>query len=224
MVLGLAYWSAIPHKQGAFACPHVMGWSRIRGILNVIRQCRGAMGNFFAELRRRHIYRIGAGYVVVAWGIAQVLDVLSQLFALPDWIAQPAVIALAIGLPIILIAAWMIVGAANETDSSADRLKATTVDYALFGAMAVVIGLIGYQQLSTNNTEIALTTGQENTAAANIAGEIVEAVSDRLPNWVAVLPFENVSPDPDDAYFAIGIHEEILNKLNRLRNVSVIGR
>jgi len=72
------------------------------------------MGSFFAELRRRHIYRIGAVYVVVAWGITQVLDVLSQLFALPDWIAQPAVIVLAIGLPVTLIAAWMIVGAAKE--------------------------------------------------------------------------------------------------------------
>ena len=79
------------------------------------------MGDFFAELRRRHIYRIGAGYVVVAWGIAQVIDFLSQVFALPAGVAQPVAIMLAIGLPVTLIAAWMIVGAANETDSSADR-------------------------------------------------------------------------------------------------------
>ena len=47
------------------------------------------MGDFFAELRRRHIYRIGAGYVVAAWAIAQLVDFLSQVWALPAWIAQP---------------------------------------------------------------------------------------------------------------------------------------
>ena len=84
------------------------------------------MGDFFAELRRRHIYRIGAGYVVVAWAITQFVDVLSQIFALPPWVSQPVLIVLAIGFPITLLVAWMIEGKAHEAVASAVRSPATT--------------------------------------------------------------------------------------------------
>ena len=106
------------------------------------------MGSFLAELRRRHIFRIGAVYVVVAWGIIQVLDVLSQLFALPDWIAQPAVVVLAIGLPVALILAWMIVGATRAADAERS-LRATSTDWVLASALVIVISLIGYQQFAS---------------------------------------------------------------------------
>jgi hypothetical protein len=63
------------------------------------------MAELFAELKRRHIHRVGAAYVIVAWALAQGVDLLSQIFQLPPWIAQPAVIVLAIGFPVALIAA-----------------------------------------------------------------------------------------------------------------------
>jgi TolB-like protein/thioredoxin-like negative regulator of GroEL len=170
------------------------------------------MGNFFAELRRRHIYRIGAGYVVVAWALTQVIDVLSQIYALPDWIAQPLVATLALGLPITLGLAWLIEGKAHEAVASAVRSPASTIDYALFGAVAVVIGLIGYQQLTP-----------EPVVVAAIDEEIAE-FSDRLPNSIAVLPFANLSPDPDNAYFAAGIHDTLLNELAKISDMNVISR
>ncbi|MFT5511269.1 MAG: TolB-like protein, partial [Hyphomicrobiaceae bacterium] len=176
------------------------------------------MGDFFAELRRRHIYRVGAAYVVVAWGITQVVDVLSQVFALPAWIGQPVLIVLAIGLPITLIAAWLIEGKAQDAVASAMRSPASTIDYALFGAMAVVIGLISYQQFTPSDATLVDAT------ASAVADEIVQDIADRLPNSIAVLPFENLSPDPDDAYFAAGVHDEILSKLAKLRELTVIAR
>ena len=182
------------------------------------------MADFFAELRRRHIYRVGAAYVVVAWGITQVVDVLSQIYALPDWIAQPLLAILALGLPVTLVVAWLIEGKAHEAVAGTFRSPATTIDYMLFGAVAVVIGLIGYQQFAPRTSEIAAATEQENTAAVAIADEIVEDVAVRLPNSIAVLPLDNLSPDPERAYFAAGIHEEILNKLSRLQNLAVIAR
>ena len=75
------------------------------------------MGKFFAELRRRHFYSIGAGYVVVAWALTQVVDVLAQIYALPAWIAQPFVAVLAVGFPITLVVAWMIEVKAHEVVS-----------------------------------------------------------------------------------------------------------
>jgi adenylate cyclase len=200
-----------------------MGSCWIHGTFPAVWDRAGAMGDFFAELRRRHIYRVGAGYVVVAWGITQVLDVLSQIWALPAWIAQPVTIVLALGLPVTLIVAWIIEGKAHEAVASAVRSPATTIDYMLFGAVAVVIGLIGYQQFAPRTSEIAATVEPDITATT-IADEIVEDIADRLPNSIAVLPFDNVSPDPDDAYFAVGVHDEILSKLSKIRSLAVIAR
>ena len=181
------------------------------------------MGDFFAELRRRHIYRVGAGYVIVAWAIAQVIDLLSQIFALPDWIAQPVVIVLAIGFPVTLVVAWLIEGQAHKAGAPAAASPATKLDWLIAGGLAAVLVFMGYQQFSPNTPEIAATAESED-AAVTIAEEIVEDIADRLPNSIAVLPFENVSPDPDDAYFAVGVHDAILTHLSKLQNVNVIGR
>jgi TolB-like protein/Tfp pilus assembly protein PilF len=181
------------------------------------------MGDFFAELRRRHIYRIGAGYVVVAWGITQVLDVLSQIWALPASIAQPVTIVLALGLPVTLIVVWMIEGKAHEAVASAVRSPATTIDYALFGVLALVLAGIGYQQFAPREPVIALPAEPENLVVA-IADEEVEQIAGVLPNSIAVLPFANLSPDPDNAYFAAGIHESTLNQLATVRDFNVIAR
>jgi TolB-like protein/Tfp pilus assembly protein PilF len=170
------------------------------------------MSDFFAELRRRHIYRIGAGYVVVAWAIAQLIDFLSQVWALPDWVAQPVSLVLAIGFPVTLIVAWLIEGKAHEAVVSAVRSKATTVDWLLFGAVAVLIALTGYQRVTPRNVIVAA------------VDEMAEEVSDRLPNSVAILLFDNLSPNPDDAYFAAGVHESILNELAKIRDMNVIAR
>jgi len=181
------------------------------------------MGDFFAELRRRHIYRIGAGYVVVAWVITQVVEVLSQLFAPLAWIAQPVVITLAIGFPIVLIGVWLIEGNARQAMASAVRSPAATVDWVLAGAVVMVIGLIGYQQFAPRETKIALPIDAENVSIASV-NQAEEVVSDVLPNSIAVLPFENLSPDPDNAYFAAGVHEEVLNQLAKIRDLNVIAR
>ena len=76
------------------------------------------MGDFFAELRRRHIDKIGAVYVVVAWSNEQVDDLRAQLFALAASIAQPTVIVLGIGFAITLVVAWMIGGKARAATAA----------------------------------------------------------------------------------------------------------
>ena len=185
------------------------------------------MGEFFVELRRRHIYRIGAVYVVVAWGITQVLDVLSQLFALPDWISQPAIVVLAIGFPVVLIAAWMIVGAANATDTSAERFKATATDQ-IRGKLSFGFEDVGEQTVKN----IARPIGIHRLRLAENPGPttMTNAVATKLPfsttdrPSIAVLPFANMSGDPEQEYFADGIAEDILTGLSNLRWFFVIAR
>src|SRR5262245_31281443 len=114
----------------------------------ISRASEAAMGGFLAELKRRQIYRVGAAYVVVAWAIAQIVGLLSQIFELPGWLTQPAIILLALGFPVALIVAWTIESKPHEAVASAVRSKPTIVDWTLCGALALVLIVMGYQLLA----------------------------------------------------------------------------
>ena len=163
------------------------------------------MGNFFAELKRRHIYRVAAAYTVVAWALTQAVDILSQVFALPAWVAQPVLVLLAIGFPVALLVAWILEGKPQAAIASAMRSKTGTVDWLLFGALAVVIALIGYRQF---------TPGTAPAASAIQPGNIS----------IAVLPFTNLSSDPEQEFFSDGMTEEITSALAKVPNLQVVGR
>jgi TolB-like protein/Flp pilus assembly protein TadD len=168
------------------------------------------MAEFFAELKRRYIYRVGGAYIVVAWALAQVLDLLSQTFELPGWIAQPAIILLALGFPVALFAAWMIESKPHQAVASAVRTKPTIVDWTLCGALAVVLLFMGYQQIAPR---------QAGVDAAKLAARApATAVS------VAVLPFANLSSDPEQEFFSDGMTEEITAALARVPDLRVVGR
>jgi TolB-like protein len=170
------------------------------------------MGNFFAELRRRHIYRIGAGYVVVAWGVAQLIDFLSQVWALPAWIAQPVSLVLAIGLPVTLVVAWLIEGEAHKGETGPVS-PATKLDWLIAGGLAAVLLVIGYQQFASVPSQ---QTGLD--AAQMAANDPDTAVS------IAVLPFANISGDPTQQFFSDGMTEEISFALAKVPDLRVVAR
>jgi adenylate cyclase len=173
------------------------------------------MENFFAELKRRHIYRVGAAYVVVAWAFIQLIDVLSQIFDLPGSIARPAVIVLAVGLPVALIAAWTIESRPHAAVASAVRAKPTIVDWTLCGALGLVVLLIGYEQ----SVPSAGSTRQAGVASARLASlDPAGAIS------LAVLPFTNLSSDPEQEFFSDGMTEEITSALAKVPDLRVVGR
>jgi adenylate cyclase len=173
------------------------------------------MTEFFAELKRRHIYRVGAAYVVVAWAVAQVIDLLSQVFALPAWIAQPTLVLLAIGFPIALIVAWTVATKPHEAVAATMRSKNTTVDWALFGAVAVLIALTVYEHIAGSANRAALQDGVQDALKA---GSSTGGVS------LAVLPFANLSSDPEQEFFSDGMTEEITAALARVPDLRVVGR
>jgi hypothetical protein len=104
------------------------------------------MGNFFAELKRRHVYRVGAAYVLAAWPLTNAIVILAQVFILPSWIAQTAIALSVVGFPVVLITAWMIESKPHEAIGSMIRSKSTMVDWTLCGMLAVVMLFIGYEQ------------------------------------------------------------------------------
>jgi adenylate cyclase len=163
-------------------------------------------------LKRRHIYRVGAAYVVVAWAVAQVIDLLSQVFALPAWIAQPALALLAVGFPVALVAAWVIESKPHEAVVTAVKSKPTVLDWTLCGALALVLVFMGYQQITRPSQQAGVSAARE--AAASPANAIS----------LAVLPFSNLSSDPEQEFFSDGITEEITSALAKVPDLRVVAR
>src|SRR5262249_34095943 len=103
------------------------------------------MGNFFAELKRRHIYRAAAAYTVAAWLMIQVVGNIAPMFDLPGWIGRAVVLVLAAGFPVALVFAW--VHELKVADPSS-RAKTGAVECVLAAVALGVIGLFAYQQLA----------------------------------------------------------------------------
>src|SRR5258708_6867615 len=134
----------------------------------------GASMTFFAELKRRHIYRVAAAYAVVAWVLLQLFNNVAPILKLPDWTGTLVLMLLVGGLPVALIFAWILHLA--STDATTARAPTGKLDWTLIGALVVVIALVSYQQLASSRS---------NGAAAVNPGNIS----------IAVLPFANLSGD-----------------------------
>jgi adenylate cyclase len=174
------------------------------------------LADFFAELKRRQIYRVGAAYVIVAWALIQLVEILEQIFALPLWIAQAAIIVMALGFPVALLAAWMIESRPHQAVAFAVRSKPTIVDWTLCGALAAVLLFMGYQQVAPFSDA---TTQQPGVDAARSASlNSAAAVS------LAVLPFTNLSGDAGQEFFSDGMTEEITSVLAKIPDLRVVGR
>src|SRR6266481_4825685 len=104
------------------------------------------MGNLFAELKRRHIYRVAAAYAVVAWVLIQLVNNVAPLVNLPTWAGSLVLILLAVGFPIALIFAWIFHLA--SVDGTTSRAATGKLDWLFIGALVVVIALVSYQQLA----------------------------------------------------------------------------
>src|SRR6266436_4823719 len=143
------------------------------------------MGNFFAELKRRHIYRVAAAYAVVAWVLLQLVNNVAPILDLPVWVARAFLLALVIGFPVAVLLAWIVEAAPQNatTGKSAVPVQSSTkVDWVVAGALIVVIALVSYQQLSP----VASPTTVKQAKIAN-GSDDAGGIS------IAVLPFSNLS-------------------------------
>ncbi|MEM1264321.1 MAG: adenylyl cyclase, partial [Pseudomonadota bacterium] len=163
--------------------------------------------NFFAELRRRNVYRVATAYIVVGWLIMQVVDVLAPALQMPDWIASLFAVILMIGFPIVLALSWVYDVTPDgvvRTDAVADtgaRSSSRRLDIVIVAGLVMVGSLIVWQQLDRRGP---------------VAGGPNDAI--------AVLPFNDLSPGGTFQYFADGVAEQILNTLMRQSELTVKGR
>jgi TolB-like protein/Flp pilus assembly protein TadD len=164
---------------------------------------------FFEELKRRKVYRVAIAYVIVAGGIIQLGSAVFPAWELPDWALRLVVALLLLGFPIVLILAWAL-------DVTPQGIQATP-PLRLSGN-----GLAGKEHRRRN----IFLLGAAGLAAAVAAGFLIlpHLTAKKMEKSIAVLPFENLSDDKDNAFFADGIQDDILTNLSKIGDLKVISR
>jgi TolB-like protein/Flp pilus assembly protein TadD len=169
-------------------------------------------GKFFTELKRRNVYKIAVAYAVVGWLIIQVATQVFPFLEIPTWIVRLVIAVVAIGFPVALIIAWAFeltpqgIKWTEEADRESERpsRSRTWIYVAVVGA-AVSVGLFFMGRYTAQRSE--------------------PAASAQFPmKSIAVLPFDNLSRDPDNAFFAEGVQDEILTRLAKIADLKVISR
>jgi TolB-like protein len=180
--------------------------------------------NFFAELRRRNVYKVAIAYIVGGWALSQGIAQVFPVFDIPIWAIRAIVLLIILGLPIALVLAWMfeITPEGIRRTETADAMPATGrkknawIYIVVIGAI-ISIGLFFLGRYSAGTGRPAL--------AELRRGQQSEAATGAIPQKsIAVLPFENLSEDKSNAYFASGIQEELLTRLSKIGDLKVISR
>jgi len=166
------------------------------------------LGSFFAELKRRNVYKVAVAYAVVGWLLIQVATQVFPFFEIPNWGVRLAVLLIVVGFPIALVIAWafeLTPGGIKRTEE-ADRVYPSGSRGRAWIYVVISAGL-----LSGGLFFLGRYTAPNENKIGNVPAKSI-----------AVLPFENLSRDPDNAYFAEGIQDEILTRLAKVADLKVI--
>ncbi len=180
--------------------------------------------SLFAELRRRNVFRVGIAYVVIAWLVLQVGEVLGPALRLPEWTNSALAFFLILGLPVALFFAWIfeLTPEGVKFERDIDRSQSITTETAKKVNRVIIVVLV---------VAVAFFAFDKFVLDPSRDAELVEAAAEAVVeetaierNSIAVLPFVDLSPDGDQEYFSDGIAEEILNVLVRVEDLSVASR
>ena len=167
--------------------------------------------SFFSELKRRNVYKVAVAYSVVAWLLIQIATQVFPFFEIPNWTVRLVVLLIAIGFPIALIIAW----AFELTPEGLKRTETVDAEHRPTRSRkrAWIYVVIIAATLSVGVFFLGRYTSSKQSAGAELSAKSI-----------AVLPFDNLSRDPDNAYFADGIQDEILTRLSKIADLKVISR
>jgi adenylate cyclase len=190
--------------------------------------------SFFAELKRRNVFRVAAAYAVVAWLLIEISDTVFPRLGLPEWTVTLVIALLLLGFPVALFFAWAyeLTPEGLKREQEVDRSESITpytakkLDRAIMVVLALGLAFFAFDKFVLN---------PQRDAALNIASAVAveeareagrsEARTTAQPNRsIAVLAFDDMSPESDQAYLSDGIAEELLNLLAKIPDLKVISR
>ena len=187
-----------------------------------------------AELKRRNVFRMAGLYLVGAWLIIQIAETLLPIFHTPDWVLQALVVFLAIGFIPALVFSWIFEltpeGIRRDAELAPGQSMAPQTGRRMdlliaVGLLAVVALMAADRYWPGTRTEAPPASLETAAAAQSLRVAPVDAVADGNDSRsIAVLPFVNMSSDPDNEYFADGISEELLNILAGIDGLKVASR
>jgi TolB-like protein/Tfp pilus assembly protein PilF len=177
--------------------------------------------SLIAELKRRNVFRVGVAYGIVAWLLLEVASVVLPALHVPDWTLTFLIIVILGGFPLVLIFAWAFeltpAGIKREKDveptESITHVTGRKLDFAIIGLLSLVIVYFLVDKFVLTAEPVPGVAEQ-----ISVAETVVREKS------IAVLPFVNMSSDPEQEYFSDGLSEEILNLLAKIPDLKVIGR
>jgi TolB-like protein len=204
--------------------------------------------SIFQELKRRNVFRVAIAYLAVAWVALQLADIVLDNVTAPEWVMQVLMLFIIIGFPVALIFAWafemtpegikrehevdrseLTPGGVVRTEDVPDG-KGVTVEtgrklyYAIIAGI-VILGVVILMKESDQGAIEGNSTAVVDAVQQESADVSADASHDFLiEKSIAVLPFENRSPNADDAFFAAGVHDDLLTHLSKIADMHVISR
>ena len=189
---------------------------------------------FFADLKRRRVFRAMAVYGAVAFGAIQVVDIVLPRLGLPDWTVTLTVWVCVLGFPVAMLLAWAFErtpeGLRLTDDARDEELDAIVAEPAGRRWVSGLLALLGVLALVTGAWWVGRSTAMGDAGSGRLSmgsGVLQRAYSDLADDVrpaIAVLPFSDFSPEGDQRYFADGISEELVNALAKVRSLRVSGR
>src|SRR6184192_1151366 len=173
--------------------------------------------SFFAELKRRNVYKVAVTYAVAGWLIAQIATQIFPFLEIPNWVVRLIIVLIAIGFPIALVIAW----AFEATPEGIKRTEVADTMPAVAGQKKhawIYVVIVGAA------ISVALFFLGRYTAQSREGGRPPATAGSLPQKSIAVLPFDNLSRDPDNAFFAEGVQDEILTRLAKVADLKVISR
>jgi len=171
------------------------------------------LSNFLSELKRRNVYKVAIAYIVAGWALSQGIAQVFPVFDIPNWAIRMIVLLIVVGFPVAVVFAWFfeITPEGVKRTEVADAMPRVAKQKKRAWIYVVVIG----GAISIALFFVGRYLGQQNAAES---GPSLRAKS------IAVLPFDNLSRDPDNAFFAEGVQDEILTRLAKVADLKVISR
>ena len=176
--------------------------------------------SFFAELKRRNVYKVAVAYAIVGWLLVQIATQVFPFLEIPNWVIRLVIALVAIGFPIALIVAWAFeltpegIKRTEDVDPFESRPGQVLTTKRSRGGAWIYITAVGVA-LSVSLFFVGRYTARDNRGAAT---------ADLAAKSIAVLPFENLSDEKQNAYFTDGVQDQILTDLSQIADLKVISR